>query len=100
MHIAVSGGNGPVDGRTRAYVEYRVFDTLRSIEREIRGVEVSLSNDSTDAPRAVRCTVVLHFFTGERFTATATADWPYAAVDSAVRGASEQAASSARQAVV
>jgi ribosome-associated translation inhibitor RaiA len=84
VHILVSGTTGPVDSRTRAYVEYRVFDMLRSVEREIRKVDVALSGLSVDVPRVLKCTVFVEFTSGEQVAATATADWPYAAVDRAV----------------
>jgi ribosome-associated translation inhibitor RaiA len=89
-----------VDSRTRAYVEYRVFDTLRSIERELRGVDVSLSDQSMGAPRVVTCTIVLDFSSRDRIVATATADWPYAAIDRAVREAWRQIQNRAREATV
>jgi len=84
VNISVRGTSGPVDSRTRAYVEYRVFDTLRSIERDIRRVDIALSSLSNDVPRVVTCTVHVEFATGERVASSATADWPYAAVDRAV----------------
>jgi ribosome-associated translation inhibitor RaiA len=100
VDIAVRGEIGPVDSRTRAYVEYRVFDTLRLIERELRRVDVSLSDQSMDAPRAATCTIVLGFNSGDRIVATATADWPYAAIDRAVREAWRQVPSRPREAAV
>jgi ribosome-associated translation inhibitor RaiA len=87
MRIDVSGARGAVDSRTRAYVEYRIFDTLRSVERQLRSAEISLSDESMELPRIVTCTIALEFTSGERITASATADWPYAAVDRAVRNA-------------
>jgi ribosome-associated translation inhibitor RaiA len=90
MHISVRGSKGAVDSRTRAYVEYRVFDALRSVEREIRQVDVALSGETMDIPRVVACTVVLDVASGEQIEATATADWPYAAIDRAVDDAWRQ----------
>jgi ribosome-associated translation inhibitor RaiA len=90
VHITVSGTTGAVDSRTRAYVEYRVFDALRLIERGIRSIDVSLTDQSAGAPEQVRCTIVLILNTGERIEATAGAEWPYAAIDRAVREASRR----------
>ena len=58
MHITVTGRNGTVDRRTRAYVESRVFNTLRSVERTIRRIDVSLFFGSTEVPQTVACTIV------------------------------------------
>jgi ribosome-associated translation inhibitor RaiA len=97
VQISTLATRGAVDNRTRAYVEYRVFDALRSVEREISSVHVSLSEESMERPRVVTCTVSLEFTTGERTTASATADWPYAAVDRAIREASRHVSARARQ---
>ena len=99
MHIAVTGRNGTVDRRTRAYVETRVFNTLRSVERAIRRIDVSLSYGSTDAPHAVTCSIVLDFTRGERIAATAVADWTYAAIDGAVSDAWKQVPTRSRETV-
>jgi len=99
VRIAVRGTRGAVDSRTRAYVEYRIFDTLRSVEREIRSVEISLSDISTELPRVVTCTIDLEFTSAERITANATAEWPYVAVDTAVRNAWRHVSARAQQAV-
>ena len=99
MHISVNGPRGAVDSRTRAYVEYRVFDALRSVEREIRQVDVALSGQTMDVPRVVACTVILDFASGEQIEATATADWPYAAIDRAVKDAWRQLPTRAREAM-
>ena len=85
MHIAICSAREAVDSRTQVYVQHRVSDTLRSVEREIRNVTVCLSDQPVDLPRLVICTIALEFITGERVTANATAEWPYAAVDTAMR---------------
>ena len=84
MHIRVTGGPGTVDGRTRAYLESRIFNALRSVARDIARIDVSLSYDSADRSRAVSCTIFLDFTRDEQIVATAVADWPYAAIDGAV----------------
>lgn len=70
MHIRVTGGNGTVDGRTRAYLESRLFNTLRSVDRDIGRIDVSLSYGSVDVSREVTCTVVLDLTGGEQIVAT------------------------------
>ena len=97
MHIAVTGGNGTVDGRTRTYIESRLFNTLRPIVRDIRRIGVSLSDHSIDMPPTVTCRIVLDFTSGEQIVALATADWPYAAIDEAVRKAWKEAPTRARE---
>jgi ribosome-associated translation inhibitor RaiA len=87
VQIAVVGARGAVDSRTRAYVAYRLFDTFRSVEREIRAVDVSLSNGTMRVPPVVTCTIAIELITGEQMTVNATAEWPYAAVDRAVEEA-------------
>jgi ribosome-associated translation inhibitor RaiA len=99
VRISVTGRRGAVDGRTRAYVEYRVFDTLRSVEREVRHVDVAVSDEAIDVPRVVRCSVILDIAAGEQIEATATADWPYAAIDRAVRDAWRQLSTRPREAM-
>jgi ribosomal subunit interface protein len=85
MQINVSGEHGAVDTRTRAYVEYRVFDRLRAIEHDVRDVEVSLRRGRAGAPGSISCSVTARLATGGVITATAEADWPYKAIDEAVR---------------
>jgi ribosome-associated translation inhibitor RaiA len=99
MHITVTAGNGTVDRRTRAYVESRLFNTLRSVERDIGRIDLSLSYGSTDVSQAVTCTIVLDFTRGEQIVATAVADWPYAAIDSAVSQACKQLPTRSRETV-
>ena len=99
MQIRVTGGTGTVDGRTRGYLESRLFNTLRSVDRDISRIDVSLSYSSIDVSRAVRCTVVLNFRGGEQIVATAVADWPYAAIDGAVSKAWKHVRTRSREAV-
>ena len=99
MHIRVTGGPGTADGRTRAYLESRLFNTLRSVDRDIARIDVSLSYDSADVSRAVTCTIFLDFTRGEQIVATAVADWPYAAIDGAVSKAWKQVRARSRETV-
>ena len=86
MQINVSGEHGAVDTRTRAYVEYRVFDRLREVEHDVRDVEVSLHRSADRSMRAgVTCRVTARLAGGGVITSTANADWPYKAIDEAVR---------------
>ncbi len=85
MRINVSGEHGAVDTRTRAYVEYRVFDRLRAMEHDLRDVEVSLGRAVDGAPAGVTCRVTARLAKGGAITASADADWPYKAIDEAVR---------------
>ena len=84
MQIRVTGGPGTVDGRTRAYLDSRLFNTLRSVTRDIGRIDVSLSYDSADRSGAVTWTISLDFSRDEQIVATAVADWPYASIDGAV----------------
>jgi ribosome-associated translation inhibitor RaiA len=97
VHIAVTGGNGTVDGRTRAYLESRLFNTLRPIARDIKGIGVSLTDHSIDMSPASTCRIVLDFTSGEQIVALATADWPYAAIDEAVTKAWKEAPTRSRE---
>lgn len=85
MRINVTGEHGAVDMRTRAYVEYRVFDRLRAVEHDLRDVDVSLRRRGDGAPAGVTCRVTARLASGGAVTASADADWPYKAIDEAVR---------------
>ena len=86
MQINVSGEHGGVDTRTRAYVEYRVFDRLRAVEHDVRDVELSLHRSPAGSTRSgVTCRVTARLAGGGVITSTADADWPYKAIDEAVR---------------
>lgn len=92
MHITVTKEGSAADGRTSAYVQYRVFDTVRSREREIRHVGVALYERAVAADGGVSCTVTIDYFAGNAVVATATADWPYAAIERALAKAWNESA--------
>jgi ribosome-associated translation inhibitor RaiA len=99
VHITVIGASGTADSRTRAYVQHRVSDGFRSLEREIRAVDVSLFHQSHDASWGVSCTVTVEFTNGHRVVVTTAAEWPYAAIDKAVEEASRDSVPVRRESV-
>lgn len=88
MHVTLTGEHGTTDGRTRAYVDYRVFEAFRSVVREIRSVTVSLTSTPRTDEIGVTCTVRITFADGRSVVTTGAARWPYAAIDLALENAS------------
>jgi len=79
------------DGRTRAYAHYRVFEAFRCVASQIRTVDVLMGRDRRPGhPVRVTCRVTVTLRDGERIEVTATADWPYAAVQQAAKRARER----------
>ena len=91
MEIRYSDRDHAGDGRTRAYAHYRVFEAFRCVASQIRTVDVSIGRDRRAGyPHRVTCTVSALLCDGERIEATATGDWPYAAIQQAATRAREQ----------
>jgi hypothetical protein len=79
------------DGRTRAYAQYRVFEAFRCVASQVRTVDVAVGRDRRGGyPLRVTCTVHAELRDGEHISATATGDWPYAAIQQAAMQARQQ----------
>ena len=91
MHITYSDHDHTGDGRTKAYAHYRVFEAFRCVASEVKRIDVSLARDRR-AGRAhrVTCTVRAQLRAGDQIAATATGDWPYAAIQRAAIKARQQ----------
>lgn len=84
VEINYSDGDHVGDGRTRAYAHYRVFEEFRSVATHVRTVDVSIARDRRAGyPQRVTCMVVASLHDGAQIAATATGDWPYAAIQRA-----------------
>lgn len=84
MEITYSDQDDTGDGRTKAYAHYRVFEAFRSVASEVQRVDVSVGRERRAGhARRVTCTVLAQLLNGDQIAATATGDWPYAAIQRA-----------------
>ena len=91
MHITYSDHDHTGDGRTKAYAHYRVFEAFRCVASEVQRIDVSLARDRRAGHgHRVTCTVRAQLRTGDQIAATATGDWPYAAIQRAAITARQQ----------
>ena len=91
MDIRYSDEDHIGDGRTRNYAHYRVFEAFRCVASQIPTVDVSMRRDRRAGfPHRVLCTVSAALRDGKRIEATATGEWPYAAIQHAAARARQQ----------
>ena len=84
VNITYSDHDCTGDGRTKAYAHYRVFEAFRSVASEVPSIEVSIARDRrVGRAHRVTCTVLAQLRNGDHISATATGDWPYAAIQRA-----------------
>ncbi len=91
VNITYSDHDHTGDGRTKAYAHYRVFEAFRCVASEVQKIDVSIARDRrAGRPYRVTCTVCAQLRTGNQIAASATGDWPYAAIQRAAIKARQQ----------
>ena len=91
MEIHYSDREHVGDGRTRVYAHYRVFEAFRCVANQVRTVDVAVGRDRRGGyPIRATCTVRAELRDGAHVSATATGDWPYAAIQQAATQARQQ----------
>lgn len=91
MHITYADRDHTGDGRTKTYAHYRVFEAFRCVASEVHRIDVSIARDRrAGCAHRVTCTVCAQLRTGDQIAATATGDWPYAAIQRAAIKARQQ----------
>jgi hypothetical protein len=84
VEITYSDPDCTSDGRTKTYAHYRVFEAFRCVAGDVQRVDVSMARERrAGSGHKVTCTVRAELRNGGRVAATATGDWPYAAIQRA-----------------